>query len=196
MIKNCNKLADYIWRELSNYWMDMRDHLLDKSLVTSATLMVFSVTSEGIPEVVIDALKGGNAVTLTYYDHNQDSDVVSSFRTYTYMSFEDIFVCFIDCGSDIDKCIKYLKVVLQHEMGHIIDSMNNEIGKEISLLLDGHRSAYKELERIPKLRRNASIQARLDRIRDVMTIPVEANANAAIGLTIEEILEAERLRLE
>lgn len=197
MVKRSTKLIDLVWKYLSEFWVLKRSEMINLSIVTSARLIMFPATGNLFPSHVENYIRSSSSTTLTYYNTN-DENIVTSIRTETYISVEDIFQNFIDCCYDIDKLIEYFKVVLLHELGHIKYAMNNDIGKSCDYLKEEFDEASKPSRPYPnKPRRNASIESRMDFIRWLHEdFPSEVRANENAGLSIDDILRVEKYLLE
>lgn len=194
MRKAYKVLANAIWKNLADYWRTTSKELINSDKVEHCKLILYPSWIEGIPEQVVRFIgPAENAITETKY-HYGDDGIITRISSDTYIRFEDLMSVAVDFNLNVDKIIEYYRVMLRHEFGHIIVSMNNDIGKSI----DEIRAEYQRLRQqgnLPKLKIDASMESRLNWLICDMSQPSEKSANDAVGLSMDEIIAAERDRL-
>lgn len=188
-----NRASDEVfytmWKYLSDYWVTRRSELIDFDKVEYSQLLFYKGRCE-VPEEVINAEHRSEAVTLIEYHYNTDG-IVIGISSKTYVAFTNILRVSVDFNMDIDKIVEYYKMILTHELGHIVFSTNNEIGKTINDV----RLANNIVRNPTGIRRNASMKERLNWYIQHMNLPEEKEANDSVGLSMDEIIFEERNRL-
>lgn len=106
-----------------------------------------------------------------------------------YVGYEALYRLIIECELDFDRVKACLRFVMRHEMGYAIGKHMRLVGKTIKdwdLENDRHR-----LDRttLPKLRKNASHNSRLNWLRCYFELPDEKTANDIIGITDDDVVE-------
>ena len=126
--------------------------------------------------------------------HYGDDGIITRIRSETYIRFEDLMSVAVDFNLNVDKIIEYYRVMIRHEFGHIVVSMNNDIGKPIDEI-SAENQRLRQQGNLPKLKIDASMESRLNWLISHMSQPSEKSANDAVELSMDEIIAAERDRL-
>lgn len=121
-------------------------------------------------------------------DKSDEEQIVSGLRCGIFMSYEMLYSLLIDCELDFNNALESMKFSLRHELGHVIDHYQSDIGITVSEWNRGYEQGEKESLCIPKLRQNASYKNRLRWYRMYNELPSEKRANDAVGITNEDIV--------
>lgn len=118
-----------------------------------------------------------------------EGQIVEDTLTEAYVSYESLYRLIIDCGLDFDKVEILLRFIMRHEMGYAITKHTRLVGKTIADWNSENDRHRLELVTLPKLRKNASYNSRLNWLRQYFELPDEKVANDIVGITDDDIVE-------
>lgn len=186
--KTLSKINDLIEKSFS-YWYDLRSKYGFEKISIPVTFYPFTHLVEIDWSTVINLYKGNSRCRTIITSHFDDNNNIESLSYHVYWSYEDLYRLLIECDLDYDKTFESIKFTLRHEMGHIIDYNSRFIGKNIN---DWNKyvSDCEEIEQvIPKLRKNASYEKRMQWYLIYNSLPCEKQANEAVGITQQDIID-------
>lgn len=121
-----------------------------------------------------------------YDDGNKD---IKKMVGHIYMPYEQLYQLLIECDLDYDKTFECMKFTIRHEVGHIIAANNKYVGKHPDEW-NKHCNDGFDYSNFPKVRKNATFENRCKWfVKYNFEIPAEKEANEAVGITPEEIIE-------
>lgn len=118
---------------------------------------------------------------------DEKSDIVKALHAKIYLSKEDLLDVLVACNMNFNNTLSYLKFVLLHEIGHVIDNR-----KYIGLTIDEfrRRAENSKVGKVSKLRINASLDNVINYTLEYNNlIESERLANQAVGITDNDIVK-------
>lgn len=118
---------------------------------------------------------------------DEKSDIVQSLHAKIYLSKEDLLDVLVACNMNFNNTLSCLKLVLLHEIGHVIDNR-----KYIGLTIDEfrRRGENSKVGKVSKLRINASLDNVINYTLEYNNlIESERLANEAVGITDDDIVK-------
>lgn len=185
LIKNYNrkvqKKLSWILEELINYSHEMSDKY---NINEFADLYFTFFSKEYRPDTEIP-----NAIMFVTIDCGVDenSDIIKSLDAHIYLSKEDLLDIVISCEMNFCNALKCLKLIMLHEIGHVIDNR-----KYIGLTVDEFKKSAKRSKedgKVSKLRVNASLDNLIKwSLERNNLVESERLANEAVGITDDDII--------
>ena len=194
MIKNISDVID----KSREYWIEVNNHYgIKDDLRIPFTVYdnINIIENYDTMKDIVYASRNAVMISLLFPagDYNDDLDddhqIVTEIAGGVFMSNESLYQMIISCKLDFDKVFECMKFSLLHELGHFIDHFDNCMNKTVeewNSFVNTNKEDYKQM---PKLRRNASYEKRLEWYLLYNNIPVERRANEAVGITEEDIIK-------
>lgn len=185
-IKIANDIGDHIMNRFYEY---AAKYNIDLDYVT---LYIYPYNYNGVP----DYARCSNGEALTNLTMLYDNDnIVRAIGGEIYIPNEKIIMSLIDFNIDVDNCKKYYDIILLHEIGHIIYSNKIFVGNSVNFCEECLENDRLKEHTVPKLRKNASLKSRIKFFRTFFELEAEKGANDAVGITIDDIIDLEKLKL-
>lgn len=175
------------------YWYYLKDKYDITGPGNGITIFTNNSKKDGVPEEVVDMSDTSRMVTICSICGINDPNIspndriIEDIDSRVFMSWTQLYQLIIECRLDFKDVYESMKFTLRHELGHILDHRRfiGKTTKEWNEMCD----EYKHLQNmIPRLRRNASYQKRLEWYLMYNQQPVEKVANDLVGITEEDII--------
>lgn len=175
--------------KISNHIFEKFRYYINKYHVANKiSLTIYPYNDDKISECV--RCTSGVAVSSFDVLYNDDK-IIYDVNSSIFIPVENIFKKFIDFNLNYYYCTEYFDMILLHEIGHIIYTRKNFIGKLLDEW-DKFNENNKELGlHIPYLRKNASIKTRIDWIKKYFSLPAEKGANDSVRISTDDIIHIE-----
>lgn len=188
-----NRKINSMIKDVVNYIMDtIKEVSLEYGIDAPGFYLYTDLLEMKDSGINLDAFFDHSMTTVTkalYKGEDDGSGIITGTYSVITMSKCILFEMILTCEMDFDKLKESLHLLIRHEIGHVID-LDSFKGKTCNEWSDYMRLNREELSRLPKLRKNASLESELRSFIMYNNTTLESKANEIMGITIDDWIDS------
>lgn len=178
-----NKIIEFI-KECEDLWKEIQNEYCYKDIP-----LIFIDTFDDRVKYLGDNSMMTTCFTALVEDPNlpDDDTIVEGLKVEVYMPLEQLYYIIIKCELNFDKALKYIKICLKHEMGHVIYENSVYVGKTYTEWMNGYNKSKNDYNSLPEIKADSNDEYLFNRFNKFFSLSGEKEANDIVGITKEDI---------